>query len=777
MNFRCAKSCVLTILAVFCGIPALCAQTDVDGAVRLNNGMILSGVCATTNNIDPYPQSQNLELRRIDQGFRRYYVSTRVSEQPVPDLTAVPVVSFSIPQRRTERAAMTAGIGVPKFSRFDPHGRATVELRLTDGTIETIQIGITSINAQYATVIGLTHDWTFAIATSSIPEDMLYPGILSNAKGFEDGGTRLNMVQALVEAGKFYAAQRLLDNVKADFPDLRKQVADLTQRITEHGSDRILQELKLRRDVGQPKLSARSARLYDEQQLIPEARVAVRQLIEENEHQLGRLMAVQTALSDAVAALPDDMLRAQAREMLTAADRETDLNVLPRFSPFELLAGAEGVTAESQVALAMSGWLLGPDNALQSFPEAYGLFQIRALMQDYCRTADDEQDRRNELIGRMRSLEGFSVERVAHLIRQMPPLESIQPDFTGEFSPGVFAFSESPDVAGCLGMVPPEYSQNRGYPLVISLPREGLTSADTLTWWKAQAERNGFVVVVPELFPPTTPTYDGSAESHRRMLGLIRRIKHAVRIDDERVFIAGHGIGAEAAADIATAHPDQFAGVISIAGLGRRHLPWAVHNSTDLAWYVVIGDSQQFWFDRMGPLLRKLFLRSTSGRQIVDALLVRYPGRGFESFYEESPRIFEWMQVHRRVLYPQELKGVSLLRTTDRSWYWLEVDQIADELVSLDDPHTADDKPEATADINAWLTNNNGIQIRTLPGTGSVKLSADLPGIDVSQSITVVSGGRRQRIDFRPSLRDLLDEYRSTGDRQRLCFMKVPVGR
>ncbi|MEZ6063863.1 MAG: hypothetical protein R3C19_26245 [Planctomycetaceae bacterium] len=775
MNSRCWLSCFLGCLTAFSGVSIAVAQSDVNGIVRLENGLLLSGVCGSTSGIDPYPKSHNLELRRIDQFFRRYYVSTRVSEQPVPDPTAVAAINFQIPQRRTGRAAMPAGIGVSKVSRFDPNGQATVELRMADGTTETIRIGITAINAQYAKVIGLTHDWEFGIATSSIPEDVLYPGILSNAKDFTDGGTRLNMVAALVEAGQIYPAQRLLDSVNQEFPQLSAQSKDLTDRVTQHVSKQILDELKLRQQVGQPAFAARSARLYNDQDLIPEARVAVKQLIEEHQQDVGRLKALQTALNDAVAALRDSRQQVQAQEMLTAIERELDIPLLPRFTPFELLSGAEGISPESQLALAASGWLLGADNAVQTFPEAYGLFRIRTLVLDYCRTADDEDDRRNELIERMRAHEGFSVERVANLLQNLPAVESVQPRYADELSIGVFSMSETESSAGCLGLVPPEYSENRQYPMLIALPREGLKASDTLTWWKNQAERNGFVVVVPEIYPSTTPDYDATADQHRLLLGLIRRMKLRLRIDDERVFIAGHGIGGEAAADFATAHPDLFAGVATIAGLGRKHLQWTAYNSADLSWYVVVGDKQSFWYDRMGLLLRKLFLRSSGDRKMLDVLLVRYPGRGFESFYEESPRLFEWMRLHRRTTNPDQLRDITLLRTTDRSWYWLQLDSIPDDQVSLDAANTHEETPEHTASLNAWLTANNGVQIRTMPGPGSVKLSPDLPGIDINKQIVIVSGGRRTRVDYKPSLRDLLDEFRSTADRKRLCFMKIPV--
>ena len=72
----------------------------------------------------------------------------------------------------------------------------------------------------------------------------------------------------------------------------------------------------------------------------------------------------------------------------------------------------------------------------------------------------------------------------------------------------------------------------------------------------------------------------------------------------------------------------------------------------------------------------------------------------------------------------------------------------------------------------ARLTGHNGIVIRTFPADAIIKLSPDLPGIDTSAEIRIRGGGTDRRINFRPSVRHMLEEYQRTGERVRLCFMK-----
>ena len=290
-----------------------------------------------------------------------------------------------------------------------------------------------------------------------------------------------------------------------------------------------------------------------------------------------------------------------------------------------------------------------------------------------------------------------------------------------------------------------------------------------------QAQRHGYIVAVPEIYPPEDGVYDATARQHRYVVNLIQRLKAGLAIDDDRVFIAGHGIGAEAAMDLATAHPDLFAGVAPISGLGRKHFQWSATNSVDLPWYIISGTRQPFYTTRMMPVIRKLFTRvPVRGRApYCNAMLVTYPERGFESYAEELPDLFAWMDLQRRPAYPDRIEATTF-RSTDTSWFWLELNGIPERFVSLDDPGTPEDRPEREGHIEAEI-NGNLIRIKTLPGDGALRLSPEIPELDLGEPIRISKGGRLQRVEYEPSLRDLMDDFRVRRDRARLCFMKVPI--
>ena len=331
------------------------------------------------------------------------------------------------------------------------------------------------------------------------------------------------------------------------------------------------------------------------------------------------------------------------------------------------------------------------------------------------------------MLDQIRSQEGFGIERLASLLQYLPPTLPISMEDATEETPGQFATADEDDTAGCLGRVPREYVATRRYPLIIAFPREGLSAADTIQWWERAADRDGYIVVVPSLYPETAGNYEASASQHRRLLNLLRRLKTRLAIDDDRVFIAGHGIGGEAAMDIATSHPDLFAGLVSLAGLGRKHLQWTAQNSPSLPWYIVVGSRQPHWYPRIGPLLEKLFRRTADrGRMtFCDALFVRYDERGFESYSEELPNLFRWMNLQKRAGLPDRINATTL-RSTDRSWFWLQLDAIPERFVGMDEPSAWSDQPTANGPVVAEISGNR-VRFRSLTTGGTLLLSPDLP--------------------------------------------------
>jgi len=757
---------------------------EIPGAVQLENGLILRGMCDAANTVDDQnSESRKLELRKIDQDFRTYFVSNRRAEAAKPDELAVPRQDFTLIQRRQSQRPLNYQIGVHQRKDFGPDGKSVVTLY--SGLNETldIDVGITAVNAQRVSVDGLSHRWDFGISTTAIPETTLYsgrdmPSLLLNVRGFaNDGQMQLNAAQMLLEAEKYDAARKLISDIESDFPDLEGRCARLSDAWNDQMARRFLEELTQMRNTGKYRTAQAYVRLWPEQNLAPFVRVKARDFVSKLEEQDHRLALIRQTLSMLVGAVADETTRRKAMRLWTAFDRELDKNSLPGLELFEFSQGDDNLSPEAKLSLAISGVYLGADAAFDTFPEAEGLYELRLLLQDYLRTTADEQTIRNDQLQKMRIQEGYSIDRVAALLKHLPPQFPVRIDDVPLGQAGTFAITAEGDSCACVGQVPAEYAVNRRYPLIIAFPRGGLTGQQTIDWWGKSANRDGYIVVVPELYAEDEGTYAASADQHRRFIGLVQRLKAGLSIDDDRVFVAGHGIGGEAAMDIGTAHPDLFAGVVSLASLGRRHLSWTAHNSTALPWYIVAGSRQPRWSARLRPLVEKLF-RMPGGdrREFSDVLFVRYDERGFESFAEERVNLFRWLNFQRRKQLP-EVIDATVLRSTDTNWFWLKLNSVPMSNISLDEPSTWNDRPRRNGTVSAKISGNL-VRLSSLPDDATLYLSPELPGLDVRQSVTVVSvRGKSQKITYTPRLRDMLEHFREWRDRERLCYMTVPVSR
>ncbi|MEZ6124950.1 MAG: hypothetical protein R3C49_17535 [Planctomycetaceae bacterium] len=758
-------------------------QEEIIGSVRLTNGMILKGLCTNNSTILPDLLDRKLELRQVSDHIRTWLVSNRRSDPPQADNLALPAHQYRIRQRRTSQRPLNYEIGLHERAPFQPDGTSTVTLLAEGGRKVEIQVGITSIDAGHVQVSGLSHQWEFGLSMLAIPEDLLFtsddtPGLLKLIPEYKVGAERLDMAMMLLQAEKFHASRSLLESIPLQFPELQARCDTLTETWNDVVGRKILTELELLRQTGKFETAKVYARAWPDRKLAPVVRVKAKLFLDQQEADDRRLASLQDTLNQLLAEIENPDIRREAGRICTEVRRELDLNTVNRLTAFELLKSDAKLTAESRIALAASGLILGADRAIDNFQEAAGLLQVRAGIEDYLRSAPGEDTTRNQRLEFIRQQEGFSVERLDLLLRNLPPVLPITIETSGERA-GQFVLESTSGLPNCLGKVPDEYARTRRYPLLIALPRGGLSAEDTLNWWAATANREGYIVVVPELYEANEGTYAATAGQHQQAVSLIRHLKKTVSIDDNRVFIAGHGIGGEAAMDIATAHPDLFAGVLSLGGLGRNHLKWTAQNSTGLPWYVVAGSLQPGCFPRLAPLMERLFKRSSSrsGSEFCDVLFCRYDQRGFESFSEELPNLFRWMNLQQRNPWPTRIDATTL-RSTDLDWYWLSVNSIPSSFSSLDDGSTFETTPTGNGHVTAELSASNGnlIRLRAVPADAVVYLSPEMPDIDLQQPIRIIRvSGKSIKVDYAPSSRDLLEHFYIHRDRSRTCMMKIDV--
>jgi hypothetical protein len=193
-----------------------------------------------------------------------------------------------------------------------------------------------------------------------------------------------------------------------------------------------------------------------------------------------------------------------------------------------------------------------------------------------------------------------------------------------------------------------------------------------------------------------------------------------------------------------------------------------------MPWYVVIGDAQAGWFDRMGPLTAKLFRRDTEMKVVFDTTFVKYPSRGLEIYHEEFISIFDWMSRYRRNRAPEKIYA-NVLRSTDLHWSWVKLKGLPPQFAQLDNETPTPNGTYRPAELNLLSDDSNLIRIRSAPSDVSIFLSPDLKNLNLEKPIRIHNGRRMTSVDYDPEVTHLLEELYATGDRSRLCHMRVDI--
>jgi pimeloyl-ACP methyl ester carboxylesterase len=283
-----------------------------------------------------------------------------------------------------------------------------------------------------------------------------------------------------------------------------------------------------------------------------------------------------------------------------------------------------------------------------------------------------------------------------------------------------------------------------------------------------QATRNGYVVIAVDWQQPHQFTYDYSAREHHAVLGALRDACRRFAVDTDRVFLSGHGIGGNAAWDIAISHPDVWAGAIPISAVADRYVGRYAENARYVPWYVVAGELDG---DKMAHNARELdrYLKPNT-----DATVVEYLGRGYEPFGDEILRLFDWMGRRQRTI-PREIEYVSM-RPWDNFFWWVEAEGLPEKSMVAPSswPPQRGVRPFQFA---GKVLATNKVSVTARAEKTIVWLSPEL--VDFNQQLVVEVNNRaispRDRF-VRPDLNVLLEDARTRADRQHPFWAKLTAG-
>lgn len=753
-------------------------------SVRLKSGLVLRGTVVEVPGVNQSAfalaasaENRSLPVWMIDDGLRRIYIHKNgmVAESSVvEDLAQRIPIWQSVPLGGRTIGGMGPTLGV---SDFNDYGQRVVTLRGIDGSPISLLQGITEINARYTQLDALrstpTYQWQSRIATSAIPPDQL-AALFARRIDRSDYGKRLEVVRLFIEAERFGEARAELESMVRDFPK-EPRLATQLKVLAQNQGMQLLQEAKLRRDAGQYDLALQILDNFPLAEVARTTGIEVQDTIDSIRGRVaggGRLVEqLRGQIGQLGEAYPQARLLAFADEIEAGLSPDS----LARLNDYSQLGGVGDLPLENRVALAIGGWLLGPGSGLQNLTMAVSLIDVRDRVRGYLASPDPLE--RGQLLEELRQMEGGNADNVSRIVRWMAPPLELPDSARDEVDPDLYRMTKTitgRDRGGYVVRLPPEYDPLRQYPCIVALHPIGATAESQIDYWSGpwqpesgmrmgQGARHGFVVVAPDWTRPGQLSYEATPREHAEVLAALRDAMRRVSIDSDRVFLVGMNDGGSAAWDIAQGHPDLWAGMINIGGDPSSYARHYSANLKRVPMRFVFGEIA----GTPAPLVRMGDFLDRYMKADFDAMVITYRGRGPEHFYEEIHQHFDWMRLptHRRGDPPKSIEAVTM-RRGDQFFWWLEIDNLLDQIVI--DPFLWDlaDKPSA-AEFSAGLGAENEIRVRRAPGRGIRVYLEPSMGIRLDQRVTVRHQNHKATVDFDGSVDFLLEDVRTRADRKR----------
>jgi len=788
--------------------------------VRLKNGMQLEGAfgpiasVGAANPLAPVGPTAIKQIVICDDKLRRIFVAKKELATELAPSPIARTVRFHIKQRVAAAGRGVGSVGtILRVTPWDEFGRRIFTMSTSDGPASIVQ-GITEITPTYARVEALegsgNYVWSMAIATSSIPSEQLSK-ILRRSIDDKNSDQRLEIVRLYIQSERIQDARTELDGVLADFPGLAA-LAPVQKELTQMAAQRLIKEIELRRDAGQPLLAIAMLEKFPTQGVAGDTLLLVREMLAAFKEMETQGQQVAQALDQQLALVKDERLRTDLVPAIAEMKSELNIHNLPRMADFLRLSTDTSLEPEDKLSLAISGWLLGPNSGIETLGISRSMFEVRSLVLEYLR--QKRKPERDAILEKLASFEGATPANLARLIAHMrPPLEPAvevatpvnvadpkqvlgpakgetaepaPPDAeaaaTTEAIPGatdipglyelvVPGLAEDPEIKYWV-QLPPEYSPYRRYPCIVTLNGGNTSPLQQIDWWAGdykpaanmrygQASRHGYVVIAPQWLREHQREYQYSAREHAAVLRPLRDACKRFSIDTDKVFLSGHSLGGDAAWDIGLAHPDLWAGVLPLVATADKHVGRYWQNAKYVPLYFVSGEKDG---DKLGQNARDWdrYLTTTG----CDTMIVQYQGRGHEHFHDEIQNLFTWMNLHQRNFAQKEF-DVMTMRPWDSFFWWVDVQGIPENLTIL--PAEWPKSGVRGGTYEARIVGNRAV-VSAKARKVTVWLSPEIVNFAEKVSVTINNKDTR---NVTPSTSVLLEDVRARGDRQHPFWAQV----
>lgn len=752
-------------------LPAAAARAD---TVVMKNGM-------TYRTVGP-PDRDNT-LMFLWDGVKKIVVRDTKVDHVSPDGSLRTGETFSLVQPLTVHGGvMPKDVVAVNAEPWDEKGRRQFQyLGVRGGKPVVMEQAINEIGQNVVRYRGVDGFWKGQVDISQVPRSSILS--LLRKVDQKDESERERVARFLMGAGWHKEAGEELDRLVKDFPDeeLKARVATARQFLVQAEATQRRSEIDVRRRALQFRAVDDLLKTFGDPAIPTDLQVETRDLQRRIEEQRAAdldagadLLRLELKLSPRVKRQWKSRLAEVHKALREAPDVVRD-----RLAAWRK-ARAEGSPGdETQLALIMSGYVAGLENATTGLDAADAFWQVRDQITAYLASSDSAS--REDALAWLEHLDwpeddpeapGMVRLALAERIIQLmpPPLHRDEPNAEKEPIPNVVKIDESSPIE-YLVKLPPEYHPLRSYPAVVVL-HSGTGPESAVAAWEGEAARRGYVVVAPEYGVSGRPApYGYTADEHAAVELAVRDARKRYAIDGDRVFLAGQMEGGNMAWDFGLGHPDPFAGLIVVSGFPAKYVAKYLGHHERLPLLCVFGD--------LAPAANEVVFNTFVKPMILkarDVTYMEFNRRGLEEFPEATPSYFDWMDRRRREGFPREFEA-STARICDDRWHGVVVKGFADGRTTA---------AEAVDPLGRNL-NPATIKLRTSALSNLVDIQvAGVSQLDVWLSPKTVDFKRKLevRVNQKPlfkgrpvlELQPMLEDLRLRGDRQQIYWMKVSSG-
>jgi acetyl esterase/lipase len=778
-GFRSRVCCWTAICSLLIGQLLVPGSRILAGEIKLKNDLTIEGRSVQMQSLALNPPGGEITtypITMVNAGMQRYYVPSRNIVEANNDAELSKYTKFKIPQRLRSRSKMLGSVGLfSKVTGINQHGQRSVTINTARGPL-VIDQGVTEIGPKYMKVTAINYAWEFALATQSIPIDAVDKMIrqVTDQNKPED---RFAIVSFYVEAKLYIRALLELEQIEKDMPELKGKVAERILGVRQRLAQTLIDELTRRKSHGQHRLAYAKAKQFPTANMSASILRQVREFLAAYDKGRDEGEQIVASLGELQAALIKDGQREAVEAIRLEVTEQLQFEALPRLKPFLDAIDNNAKTAEEKLALAYSGWMLGGSAATDRLDVTINLWHARFQMLNYLRCSDEKE--RSQILADLTRIENVGPDAIYKLVANLPAqletpgIRAGSPHDVVVDNAVADAPTGTPEMRYRV-MLPTEYSAHRSYPMIVAMHSVERTPEWELRWWAGtageplQAQRNGYIVIVPEYVTAGDKEYDYSPVSHYRVIQSIRDARKRFNIDSDRIYLAGHGTGGDAAFDLGMSHPDIFAGVVPITGVIDGIAKRIFRNGGRIPWFSIGGQLDRESFARNAKTFNSMM---NSG---YDVILSEYVGRGYESYYSEIHRIFEWMELHRRKIYPKEF-AILTMRPNNNRHYWLKAHTLDTSPARNRSGSVIPSKAKTTrAEILDGSEKWNTIAIRSAARKYTIWLSPDM--VDFEKRIRVSIKGATKFNGFVESeISTILEDLRIRGDRQKIYEARIEI--